>query len=66
LAAIEANAFFNIVEVPDVDQYVARVKIAGGKTLSPKFSIPGTGYLVPCMDTEGNYFGIIQPDKRVS
>jgi predicted enzyme related to lactoylglutathione lyase len=57
------NAFVNTVEVQDIDAYVVRIKMNGGKTLSPKVAIYGVGYLVPCEDTEGNRFAIMELDE---
>jgi predicted enzyme related to lactoylglutathione lyase len=52
----------NTVDVPSVDEYVARVSASGGKILVPKMPLPGLGYLAYCLDTEGNMFGIMQED----
>ncbi|HEX7091037.1 MAG TPA: VOC family protein [Longimicrobiales bacterium] len=51
----------NTVDVPSVDEYVARVERAGGKVIAPKMEIPGVGWLAYCQDTEGNVFGIMEP-----
>ena len=53
----------NTVGVPSVDEFVKKVTAAGGKIAVPKFPIPGIGYIAYCIDTEGNTFGIIQPDE---
>lgn len=57
------TAFINTVDVPDVDEYIARVEEKGGKVLSPKMAIPGVGYLAMCQDTEGNVFNIMTDDE---
>jgi predicted enzyme related to lactoylglutathione lyase len=62
---IRFNAFVNTISVENVDDYVVKIKMSGGKTLSPKIVIPGVGYYVPCQDTEGNTFGILEPDESV-
>ena len=36
----------------------ARVAMAGGKVIRPKFSIGEFGWVSLCLDTEGNMFGI--------
>lgn len=36
----------------------ARVALAGGQVLRPKFSIGQFGWVTLCMDTEGNLFGL--------
>lgn len=53
----------NTISVPDVEAYMEKVKQAGGKIISPhKMPIPGVGWFAYCQDTEGNLFGILQPD----
>ena len=52
----------NTVSVPDVDEYSKKVEAAGGTILMPKMEIPGVGWMAACKDTEGNQFGIIQPE----
>ena len=36
--------------------------LENGKVAMPKMAIPGVGYQAYCLDTEGNVFGIHQPD----
>jgi hypothetical protein len=36
----------------------------GAKITKPKMTIPGVGYQAYCLDTEGNVFGIFQPDEQ--
>jgi len=50
------------LDVPNVDDYVAKVEAAGGKVTLPKMAIPGVGYLAYCTDPEGNMFGMMQND----
>lgn len=52
----------NTVDVPSVDDFIAKIKKAGGKALTEKMPIPGIGYFAYCQDTEGNTFGIMHPD----
>jgi uncharacterized protein len=54
----------NTVGVSSVDQAVATIAKNGGKIVVPKMPIPGVGYLVYCSDTEGNVFGVLQPDPN--
>jgi predicted enzyme related to lactoylglutathione lyase len=54
----------NTVDVPDVDEYVARIERAGGRIASPKAAIPGVGWLAYALDPEGNPFGIMQADPE--
>ena len=50
----------NTIDVPSVDEYVAKVVAAGGQVVVPKQQIPGVGYMAYCADTEGNVFGIME------
>jgi len=56
----------NTVEVPSVDEFIGKIESAGGKALSAKMAIPGVGYMVHCLDTEGNAFGIFQNDPSAA
>jgi uncharacterized protein len=51
------------VGVPDLDEYVGRVQAAGGTVTMPRHAIPGVGWFAVCVDTEGNTFGMMQPDE---
>ena len=50
----------NTIDVPSVDEFVAKIEAAGGKCVVPKKEIPSVGLLAYCQDTEGNLFGIMQ------
>lgn len=52
----------NTIDVASVDAAVQTVQTKGGKLVIPKMAIPGIGYLAYCHDTEGNLFGMLQPD----
>jgi predicted enzyme related to lactoylglutathione lyase len=52
----------NTIAVSSVDDFSQKIVAAGGKVLSPKTLIPGVGQFAYCQDTEGNAFGILQPD----
>ena len=54
----------NTIEVPSVDDYIKKVKVAGGQVVLPKIAVPGVGWMAYLRDTEGNVFGIIHPDER--
>lgn len=61
---MEPNATtINIVEVLSVDELTRRITEKGGKIVVPKMAVPGVGYIAYCQDTEGNTFGIMEPDK---
>lgn len=52
----------NTVEVSSVDEFVEKIVKAGGKVVRPKSAVPGVGYMAYCQDSEGNRFGLMQPD----
>lgn len=54
----------NTVEVPDVEEYLEKVKANGGEPVTEKMTIPGVGYLAYCKDVEGVLFGITQFDPQ--
>src|SRR5260370_646820 len=58
----ELNAYRCVVGVDDIQKAMSAVKAAGGKVLSEKpEDIPGVGLYAKCVDTEGNYFTLLQP-----
>lgn len=50
------------IAVPDLDATAAAIKAAGGTVIMEKSIIVGVGALMFFQDTEGNSFGVIQPD----
>ncbi len=54
-----------VFDVASVDDFAKVVVEAGGKIREDKKALPGVGYLVMCIDTEGNTFGILQLDEAV-
>ncbi len=54
----------NTIVVDSVDNYLKKVKSAGGKIVVPKQTIPGIGYQAYVTDTEGNVFGLHQTDMN--
>jgi predicted enzyme related to lactoylglutathione lyase len=52
-----------VFDVPSVDESTERVQKSGGRMREPKQTIPGAGYLVMCVDTDGNTFGIMEIDE---
>lgn len=46
------------VNVPSVDEYIVKVKEAGGSLVSDKQEIEGMGYFAYVKDTEGNLLGL--------
>jgi predicted enzyme related to lactoylglutathione lyase len=60
------KAHVNTIDVPSVEDYLARVEAAGGKRVTQKITLPGVGFLAYCEDTEGNTFGIIERDASAA
>jgi len=58
------TAYICTVGVPTVDEYAAKVEANGGAVVTPKMAIPGVGWFAYCRDTEGDQFGIMQPDEK--
>ena len=52
----------NIIGVPSVDDFVAKIMAAGGSMVMPKMPVPGIGFLAYCKDPAGNVFGVLQAD----
>ncbi len=50
------------IAVKSVDESLKKVEGAGGTVVMSKQVIPEIGYIAYCKDTEGNLFGILQPD----
>ena len=57
-------AYVCTVDVTNVDDSVKKAQAGGGTVALPKMPIPGVGWLAYCKDTEGNIFGMMQPDKN--
>ena len=58
------NAFVCTVQVENFDKTARKIKKAGGIVTVPKFAIPKMAWQGYFLDTEGNTFGIHQPDKN--
>ncbi|RJO59254.1 VOC family protein [Candidatus Parcubacteria bacterium] len=58
------NAFVCTVQVENFDEIAAKIEKAGGKVALPKQAIMGIAWQGYFLDTEGNTFGIHQPDKN--
>ena len=51
------------IEVADIDAAVEAVKTNGGTITREKGEIPGVGWFVSALDTEGNKVGLMQPTE---
>ena len=57
------NAAVLTMGVEDYDATEARILAAGGQLALPKYALPGMAWQGYYLDTEGNTFGIHQPDE---
>lgn len=55
---------YNTIAVESVDRYADLVIEHGGQLVVPKMPIAGVGWLAYGTDTEGNVFGMMQPDME--
>lgn len=60
---VSVNAFVCTIEVVSVDEIVKKVEKYGGEVLMPKMHMPKVGHLAACLDSEGNVFNILEPEK---
>ena len=63
VAGQRMTGFECTIAVPDIDATAASIASAGGKVIMEKSIIVGVGALMFFQDTEGNSFGVIQPDS---
>jgi predicted enzyme related to lactoylglutathione lyase len=57
-----AQPVVDTVEVASLDQTIVTIEQRGGHIVVPKMPIPGVGWLAYFKDTEGNIFGVMEPD----
>jgi predicted enzyme related to lactoylglutathione lyase len=58
------NGYACTMGVGDYDSTEAKIIKSGGKVALPKYPLPGMAWHGYYMDTEGNIFGIHQPDEN--
>ena len=58
------NAYVCTVGVANLDASMATLLKVGGTVALPKMPVPGVGWLAYAQDTEGNIFGMMQPDPE--
>lgn len=56
------NAYVCTMEVDDIDATAAAIEAAGGRVALPKYALVGMAWQGYFLDTEGNTFGLHQPD----
>lgn len=54
----------NYFTVEDIDEYIKKITVLGGKILVPKQEIPTVGYMAVAIDPDGNQFGMLQPEMK--
>lgn len=59
-----SQRMMNYFGVPSLDAAMKKVKSLGGSLITEKMAVPGMGFLVNCVDTEGNMFGLWEEDKK--
>lgn len=58
------NSYVCTMVVDDYDETERRILVAGGRVALPKSALPGMAWQGYYLDTEGNTFGIHQPDTE--
>ncbi|NUN96459.1 MAG: VOC family protein [Candidatus Omnitrophica bacterium] len=58
------NAFVCTIGTDSLDSTLERIEKAGGIIAVPKMPIPTVGLLAYFKDTEGNVFGVLQPERE--
>ncbi|WP_408008152.1 VOC family protein [Pseudalkalibacillus sp. A8] len=58
------NAYACTMGVEDFDSVESKIINNGGKVAMPKYALPGMAWQGYFIDTEGNIFGIHQPDEN--
>jgi len=66
VAGDSVTAFVCTAEVADLDAAVALATGNGGSIAMPRMAVPGVGWLAYAKDTEGNIFGMMQPDQAAA
>lgn len=58
------NAYVCTMQVDDFDQIARKIEAAGGIVAMPKFALVKMAWQGYFLDTEGNTFGVHQPDEN--
>ncbi len=61
-----SNGYVCTVGVADYDETEKRILEAGGRVALPKSALPGMAWQGYYLDTEGNTFGLHQPDPEAA
>ncbi len=60
------NGYVCTIVVDDFDQYADKIMNAGGVLALPKMALKGMAWQGYYKDTEGNIFGLHQPDEKAA
>lgn len=60
------NAYVCTMTVENFDDISAKILANGGRVAMPKFALTGMAWQGYFLDTEGNTFGIHQPDEKAA
>jgi hypothetical protein len=52
-----------VIAVEDIREHIKKVNKAGGQVLGEPVEIPGVGWYVSFLDTEGNRVSMLQPSR---
>lgn len=55
-----------VIAVENVEQYLDKIKSAGGEIVNEPYDIPGIGKYFSFCDTEGNRVSVLQPNPSMS
>ncbi|MCA1055836.1 VOC family protein [Rossellomorea aquimaris] len=58
------NGYTCTIGIGDYDEAEKKILELGGKVAMPKYALPGMAWQGYYVDTEGNVFGIHQPDEN--
>lgn len=58
------NGYACTMGVDDFDATASKIERQGGKVALPKYALPGMAWQGYFIDTEGNIFGLHQPDEN--
>lgn len=58
------NAFACTLGIDDYDAIESKILSHGGRIALPKYALPGMAWQGYYIDTEGNMFGVHQPDEN--
>ena len=65
-SAVNFGGTLVVINVDDLDAYVAKVTAAGCEIVTPRSVIPGVGWFANFRDTEGNVVGMFMDDTNAA